>query len=89
MPLSRPMGSIGSERSAREPSQEFDRFNEDGNQIPEAAGLRLTYLISIGFVDKPCEEPACLWGKNGGRVSVVTALRTPDLEKAFTSDLVA
>jgi len=47
-----------------------------------------TYLISIGIVDKQCEEPACLMVKNG-RASAVTVLRTPDLEKAFTSDLLA
>ena len=47
-----------------------------------------TDLINIDIVDKPCEEPACLMVKNG-RASAVPVQRTPELEKAFTSDLLA
>ena len=47
-----------------------------------------TYLISRGIVDNPCEEPACLMVKNK-MAPAVTVLRTSNLEKSFTSDLVA
>jgi len=47
-----------------------------------------TYLIKIDIVDKPCVETAYLMVKNG-RASAVTVQRTPDLKKAFISDLLA